>query len=247
MKKYLIALAFTAAIITTTADAARQQHRHTPRTTVTSTVSTQNDADRKDATADTAERTDNGIEAYSDTTSAALDSTDAWQHYSYSYQMDEDGLNNMMNGLSWIGSGMLGTAIILLILFVIAPVSILLVLLYFIYKTRKQKLQLAEMAIKNGQPVPDVLGTGKSSAAPADDLLWRNGIKNVFLGIGLMFFFGCMSLKTGIGIGFLVLFYGAGQAVIARTSAKRQDDRPNDDYGRTGDRRRNQDIEDERC
>ena len=112
----------------------------------------------------------------------------------------------MMNGLSWISSGMVNTLLILLIIFVISPVAILIVLFYFIYKSRKQKLQLVESN---------------------DDILWRKGIKNVFVGIGLMFLFGFMDISTGIGIGFLVLFYGAGQAVIARTSQKRHDN-PND-------------------
>lgn len=164
--------------------------------------------------------TDEGIEAYSDTTSSYPDSAESHYQYSYQVDMNEDDINHMMNGLSWIGSGMIGTLLILLILFVIAPVAILSLLFYFIYKSRKQKLQLAEMAIKNGQPLNEVLGTNKM-AAPSNDILWNKGIKNVFLGIGLMFFFGFMRIKPGIGIGFLVMFYGAGQAVIARTSRKR--------------------------
>lgn len=171
---------------------------------------------------DNTDGNDDGIEAYSDTSSANFDSIYGQHHYSYQVNMDEDSLNHMMNGLSWISSGMVNTLLILLIIFVISPVAILIVLFYFIYKSRKQKLQLAEMAIKNGQPIPDMLNN-KLYATSNDDILWRKGIKNVFVGIGLMFLFGFMDISAGIGIGFLVLFYGAGQAVIARTSQKRHD------------------------
>lgn len=230
MKKYLIALTLMAALtVTATTATEPQQHRHTPRTAVTD-ADVQNNSVQPDATANTTgkndtaapdtEDTDEGIEAYSDTTSSYPDSAESHYQYSYQVDMNEDDINHMMNGLSWIGSGMIGTLLILLILFVIAPVAILSLLFYFIYKSRKQKLQLAEMAIKNGQPLNEVLGTNKM-AAPSNDILWNKGIKNVFLGIGLMFFFGFMRIKPGIGIGFLVMFYGAGQAVIARTSRKR--------------------------
>lgn len=185
-----------------------------------------------------ADDTDEGIEAYSDTSSSYQDSTESqYQYYSYQMDMNEDDINHMMNGLSWIGSGMIGTLLILLILFVIAPISILSLLFYFIYKSRKQKLQLAEMAIKNGQPLNEVLGANKM-AAPSDDILWSKGIKNVFLGIGLMFFFGFMGIDPGIGIGFLVLFYGAGQAVIARTSRKRSDGQDHEENVKDRDRSR---------
>lgn len=175
---------------------------------------------------DNTDGNNDGIEAYSDTSSTNFDSIYGQHQYSCQVNMDEDSLNHMMNGLSWISSGMVNTLLILLIIFVISPVAILIVLFYFIYKSRKQKLQLVEMAIKNGQPIPDMFNN-KPYATSNDDILWRKGIKNVFVGIGLMFLFGFMDISTGIGIGFLVLFYGAGQAVIARTSQKRHDN-PND-------------------
>ena len=46
---------------------------------------------------------------------------------------------------------------ILLILFVLAPVLIIIVLFYFINKNRKQKIKLAQMAMQQGQPIPDQL------------------------------------------------------------------------------------------
>lgn len=253
MKKYLIALTIAVAAATT-GNAIQQNHRHTPRTAVSeaTAVETQeeaaakqsvakakeaatgnSDTQKKKATkegkkvaaqANTAADTsqNDGIEAYSDTSAAPLDSSSGWYQYSYQTDFDDEDFNMIGKGLSSIIHSMFGTLLILFIIFVIAPVAILFIILYFAYKNRKQKLRLAEMAIKNGQPAPDILGNTNQNV---DDILWRKGIKNIFVGIGLMFLFGFMGFDTGIGIGFLVMFYGAGQAVIARTSPKNRNDR----------------------
>lgn len=201
-----------------------------------------------------------GLEAFSDTTSAPVDSASAYaagqaQNRSYSVTVSEDDARNMFGTLSDAMNDMLGVAMVILIVFVFSPVAILALLFYFIYKSRKQKLKLAEIAMQNGQSMPD--GLLKPTVMP-DEQMWRKGIKNIFLGIGLMFLFGFMGFERGIGIGFLVLFYGAGQAVIARTSASRNgrnddrrdatpkractDDRPNEDTPRTDGTQGNNDI-----
>lgn len=94
---------------------------------------------------DNTDGNNDGIEAYSDTSSTNFDSIYGQHQYSYQVNMDEDSLNHMMNGLSWISSGMVNTLLILLIIFVISPVAILIVLFYFIYKSRKQKIGRAHV------------------------------------------------------------------------------------------------------
>lgn len=183
---------------------------------------------------DTEDGAGEGIEAYSDTTDTC-ESDSMEEHSSRSYQVsiDEDGIGNMFSELTRISSGVLGTLLILLIIFVFSPVAILLVIFYFIYRNRKEKLRLAEMAMKNGQPLPEQL---VKRPGITDDEMWRKGIKHIFLGIGLMFLFGFMDFDNCIGIGFLVLFYGAGQAVIARTSASRRNKDNTSDGGTEGER-----------
>ena len=72
--------------------------------------------------------------------------------------------------------------------------------LFFIYRNRKQKMRLAEMAMKQGQPIPDQLLVEHKES---DDELWKTGIRQTFLGVGLLAFFGYLDSTLGIGIGIL--------------------------------------------
>lgn len=156
---------------------------------------------------------DEGIEAYSDTTEVW--DADTVTANSYQVSIDDDSMDDIFSGLSWIGGGMVYTLLILLILFVLSPVAIIAVICYFIYKNRKLKVRQAEIAMQNGQPIP------VDSAAPkpvSDNVMWQKGINKIFVGLGLICLFWFMGFDTGIGIGLLVVFCGIGQAVIARTS-----------------------------
>lgn len=164
------------------------------------------------------------LEAYSDTTEVY--ETDSATTRSYQLNIDEDGMDGMVRGFGRLADGMIGTLFILLIIFVFSPVAIIAVICYFIYKNRKQKLKLAEIAMKNGQKIPEEI---LPQQVQADDELWRKGLKNIFLGIGLIFLFSFMGFDTGIGIGCLVIFCGLGQAVIARTSVRRNNRRDGQD------------------
>lgn len=218
MRKYLIALAMFVMPAASPA-ATAQNDSLRPQTNAAAKA-----AGRGTTTANTSGNEDEGIEAYSDTTGACADTTggyaqDSLMSHSYSVNLNGIGLGNIFNEFPSIMSGMFGAALILLIIFVFPPIAILALLLYFIYKSRKQNIKPAGTAMQNGQPMP---GQQLGQAAISDEQMWRKGIKNIFLGIGLMFLFGFMGFNTGIGIGFLVLFYGAGQAVTARTSASKR-------------------------
>ena len=176
---------------------------------------------KKDSTKKAGSDATEEITAYSDTTSQ--DDYDDWAEDSmtysgFSYTADE-AFGNAIDDLLSMGGTMLGTLLILLILFVFSPLAILGLILYFVYKNRKQKYRLAEMAIKAGQPIPENMriktGTG------SEDTMSK-GVKNIFLGAGLMAFFWVLDISVGIGIGLLVMFNGAGQAVIAYTAERRR-------------------------
>lgn len=167
-----------------------------------------------------------GVEAYSDTTTA--DSAVVPQQHTYSVMLDSDTLGGTLNGLIGQASGSLGAFVILLLLFVVAPAVPLVLLFYFIYKMRKQKMRLAEMAMEKGLPIPgDVVG---SRLEPTEQI-WRKGITNVSVGLGLASLFFFMDFDIGVGIGMLVIFFGAGQMVIARTSAAKRQKRDDGDDG----------------
>ena len=111
--------------------------------------------------------------------------------------------------------------LVLLILFVLAPVFIIGLILFFVYKNRKQRMKLAEMAIKNGQPIPSEL---VDSQKTMEGDLRAKGIRQTFLGIGLTCFLGWVVGDIGAGIGILVLCIGLGNLLIARNAQKKRDE-----------------------
>lgn len=196
MKQYLIAIAMLLTLATTT-QAAAQKHRHSATTTATAPV----------AAADTA-----GIEAFSDTTSVADDSLSYHQTGSYNVSVTTP-VDNLLSSIDGGDlAGMFFALCAISIMFLLAPVLIIAAIFYFINKGRKDKLRLAQMAIQSGQPVPDNLIRETPIAPNAG---YRSGIKQVFLGVGLMVFLGFLLGKFGFGIGALVFFIGLGKLVIA--------------------------------
>ena len=157
------------------------------------------------------------LEAYSDTTNAASDSTVVSRHHRIGgYTNGGTIVNDIFSNIGVEGMmGMTFVLMVLVIIFVISPVLILAVLFFFIYKNRKQKMKLAEMAMKQGQPIPDELLTESKST---DDDLWQKGLRQTFLGVGLLAFFGYVGSTVGIGIGILVTVIGLGKLAIVKTS-----------------------------
>lgn len=229
MKKLMLLLSIAAMLaMPMTMDASAQSHRHTPRTNANVTVNNNG----VKATATIADNdTTTGVVAYSDTTSAAAADNDAADNDNqYTYESHDDDIQELKDVMDSLGTAVFLPVIIVAIVFIVAPAIIIFIICYFLYKNRQQKLKLAEMAMKNGQPIPDsILGystkkqgnnTGKSNIAsmPTDDQLWRKGVMHVFVGIGLMFLLDAMMGSLGFSIGVLVTLYGAGQAFIAWTS-----------------------------
>jgi len=160
--------------------------------------------------------------AYSDTTDAdtlvatsqvtiddADDNNDSWR--SVLHEMDADDV-----------AGMIFALCVLLIIFVLAPLFIIGLLIYFILRNRKQKMKLAEMAIQNGQPIPEQLLEERQDD---EEELWRKGMRQTFLGIGLMVFLGYTAGTVGFGIGALVTAIGVGKLAIVKTSKKKRNPR----------------------
>ena len=158
------------------------------------------------------------LEVYSDTTGTTYDSTVvSSRHRIGGHVAIVDGFpDKFFNNIGIEGMmGMGFVLMIVLIIFVIAPVLILAVLLFFIYKNRKQKMRMAEMAMKQGQPIPDELLT---EPRESDGDLWQRGLRQTFLGVGLLAFFGHVGSTVGIGIGILVTCIGLGKLAIVKTS-----------------------------
>lgn len=201
MKKYLIAMTMLMTLATTQVVMAQGQQKSEEQELVDST------------------RQEDALEAYSDTTQVADSTVVSSQHRIGGYghggnSVVEDVFGNIdvedMMGMTFVLA-------VLMIIFVIAPVLILGLLLFFIYRNRKQKMKLAEMAVKQGQPIPDQLLIDHKET---DDELWQKGIRQTFLGIGLMIFLGYTAGEIGVAIGALVACLGVGKLVIVKTSKR---------------------------
>lgn len=158
-----------------------------------------------------------GVEAYSDTTQVVDDSTIvSHNHRIGGYVSGGQMMNDIFDNIGMEGMmGMTFVLMVIVIIFVIAPVIILSLLFFFIYKNRKQKMRMAEMAMKQGQPIPDELLTDHRET---DEELWQKGLRQTFLGVGLLAFFGYVGSTLGIGVGILVTVVGLGKLAIVKTS-----------------------------
>ncbi|MDE6647928.1 MAG: hypothetical protein K2K03_08925, partial [Prevotella sp.] len=103
------------------------------------------------------------------------------------------------------------------IIFVIAPVLIIIALFYFINKNRAQKMKLAEMAIQKGQPIPEKLLEDKANTITDE---YQKGLRQCFVGVGLMIFLGLVADEVGFGVGALVFCIGLGKLVAAKMAEK---------------------------
>jgi len=159
------------------------------------------------------------VEAFSDTTQTDTSGVVSVTHVG----MNPDDIAEfkdfitMMKSLGDEALGpMLFALIVLLILFVIAPAVIIGLILYFIFRNRRERMRLAEMAMKNGQPIPEEARETPRRAVEEKDEVWQRGVRQSFFGVGLIVLLGMMIGKVGVGVGLLVLCIGLGNLFIAR-------------------------------
>ena len=213
MKKYLIAIAMVLTL-SMNANATAQKHRHTPRT---------------EQVSDTVKHNPDAIEAFSDTTAAKSnanadfdDDDDNYTRYQVRTPVEDAGevMEKVFGGL---GIAMIIPILAIVIFGLLLPLIILFTVLYFVNRNRRDKYRLAEMAIKNGQPIPDELL--KEVKDDWDSNSYNAGVRQMFTGVGLAIFLGIIVGEMGIGIGALVFFIGLGKWYIARQN------RPNGNNG----------------
>ena len=205
MKKYLIAIAMVLTL-SMNANATAQKHRHTPRT---------------EQVSDTVKHNPDAIEAFSDTTAAKsnanADFDDDDDNYTTRHHVTLEGedagefIEKIFGGL---GIAMIIPILAIVIFGLLLPLIILFTVLYFVNRNRRDKYRLAEMAIKNGQPIPDELL--KEVKDDWDSNSYNAGVRQMFTGVGLAIFLGIIVGEMGIGIGALVFFIGLGKWFIAR-------------------------------
>ncbi len=210
MKKYLITLILVLTCATTTIEAV-PKHRHHQQVTATNAKNKQSQK---------------SIEAYSDTTSAAdtgSKDTVCTVDSSVSGSYNPADYNNPFDYFAHTsGRGtaeiifVIGIAIFLVII-ALAPFIVIIYLIRYLIKRHNDKVMLAQKAMETGLPIPDEM-TQTAHRSPGYNR--EKGIKNIFLGLGLMALFYFLGAKMLVGVGALVAFMGVGQWVISRNSGK---------------------------
>ena len=209
MKKFLIAITLMLTL-GMNAEAASQKHRHTPRT----------------AQVDSTKNNQDAIEAFSDTTSTAdADDAEDDQYITHRHRTvvygNSDDAKAIGDAIESVGGIMVPSLVFsiiaMVILFILAPLLIIVAIFYFVNKNRKERYKLAQMAIQNGQPIPDEI-LKEQVAGPSKSGDYQSGLRQMFTGVGLAIFLGLIIGKIGIGIGALVFFIGLGKWYIARQS-----------------------------
>ena len=208
MKQLLITIVMVLAL-SMNVEAAAQKHRHTPRT------------EQVDST-----KAKDAIEAFSDTT--AVDETadnDTYVTRSVTYSSkDAQELKEVMDVMGSFAVPWVAVSIVsVVVIFLLAPLLIILVVFYFVNKNRKERYKLAQMAIQNGQPIPEEVLKGNIPNAKEASSDYTAGLRQIFLGIGLAIFLGIVAGKIGFGIGALVFCIGLGKVVIAKMSGANND------------------------
>jgi len=110
------------------------------------------------------------------------------------------------------------------VMFLIAPLLIIFVIFYFVNKNRRERYKLAQMAIQNGQPIPNEVLNDTKNAIRNDD--YQAGIRQMCVGAGLAIFLGFVMGDLGWGIGALVFFIGLGKWYVGR-QARMDNPNPN--------------------
>lgn len=226
MKKILLSLV-AVMLLGSTVPMEAQRHRHTPRTAVVD--------DNKD---------DNGIEAYSDTSSTvqsidttAYDATADADDINDSNRFDPSRFSDPFSWFAFLGtSGFVGILITVLLigvvlLFLFMPLIIVLLIIRYLVRRHNDRVRLAEKAMEQGQPISEgEMPLNKKSP----DYLWRRGVRNVSIGAGLALFFWFLGADSLVGIGLLVACLGVGQMFMVRynydSKFKRKEEEQKDNY-----------------
>jgi len=201
MKKTILSMAMLLTL-SATVPALAQKHRHTPTTQMVDK--------QKDTKADAASQEDEGIEAYSDTTSTDNDSVSVTSMPGWKSHVVDD--TNDLDPSRF--GGFMGTIIVLVFLiFLFMPLIIVLLIIRYFVRRHKDRVRLAEMAMEKGVPLTEEQTPLLNSRA---EYMWRRGVRNTSTGVGLMIFFWCLGANPLVGIGGLVACIGLGQMFMVK-------------------------------
>lgn len=181
-----------------------------------------------------------GIVAYSDTTgtdagedsvtyyngqggnSASLDWSD-----NHPDSLLERWALELLGGTAGFWASAFATLVVILVFaFLCSPFIVLALFIWYLVRRNRQRLDFARQAMENGQPIPQEM---LSMELQTDSYMWSKGVRNVFLGLGLIVFGIFVDIEILAAVGALIICMGAGQCVIAKTSGKgKRKEQPSD-------------------
>lgn len=157
------------------------------------------------------------VEAYSDTTT---------------YEADNDATTptvsipaNSVNPADYGDPFIAILLTLLFLIFILAPIVIVVLLIRYLFKRHNDRVLLREKEMERNYEHKEYRQVDYEKVR--DDYIWKRGIQNVALGLGLVLMFGCWGAEALVGVGLLVMCFGIGQMVIARTvpGGRRKQDR----------------------
>ena len=114
---------------------------------------------------------------------------------------------------SFVGFLFTMLVILLVIFFLLLPFIIVVVIVRYIIRRHNDRVRLAEMAMEQGRPLAEEqMSLGQKSP----QYMWRKGVKNLSVGVGLVLFFWFLDARPLMGIGGLIACMGVGQMFMAR-------------------------------
>lgn len=214
MKKSLLAIAVLFALATGNAEG-QGKHRHQRADTVEAVAPADED-EALEAVSDTAD------EDYVVSVDAGEDADEAVDQLITDLKTEDiDNPFKLVLGLCMLGVGGVLVALFVLLvclLFLALPVILLIVLLRYLMKRSEINAELARKAMEEGREVPHSTLRGETEY---DVFLWRKGVRNVSIGLGLTVLFLCMGAESLAGVGLLVACFGGGQMFVARTTGRK--------------------------
>lgn len=207
MKQYLIALSLLLAL-NMSAAGVKPQHRHHPAVTAVDTT-------RQDEVEAFSDTTATSYDADTDSVSEAAEDEDSSSILSPIPYADSF-IKGLIGGTVGIGAVIFAIFIVLLVfLTLVSPLIVVILIIRHLIKQNNAKVTIAEKAIEAGQPIPEAV---RPQATESSDLYRKKGIQNCALGVGIVITFSIWGFDTLMALGFLLLCFGIGQLIIAKTS-----------------------------
>ena len=218
MKKLFLAfmLSLTLGATQVSFAASAPKHCYTPKTQVDNSQAVSS-ADKQSTSA-----SQDAVEAYSDTTSIDTTSSqvdandDANQSHSHSIYSLENYDDPFDFFGSVFGKGTLFFVMFIMLviglLFAFAPLIVIFIIFRYLYRRHKDRMRIMEMAMEKGVDVPE---EQRPIDKQSDEYLMKRGLRNFFLGAGLVAMFSFWNWGFMAGIGALVSVYGLGQLAMS--------------------------------